>query len=150
MRPHFFLLLTALLFKGTPALAQACQPQELIEACKMDLEPYSYSNSRSVMTDKAASREISVTLLSEEKYRLVFNVTRLPEEAVVRIYDGPQEDSGRDLLMSSKDVPANHDRFVYEPPQKVGEEIYVSYEIPDVDRMSCFTFVVGYKLSYKD
>lgn len=99
------------------------------------------------MTKKAASREISVTLLSDEDYRLVFNISRLPEGSTVKLYDGPEKDSGRDLLMSSKDVPPDRERFLYEPRQTNSGTIYISYDIPDRDKVSCFTFVLGYRLS---
>lgn len=151
MRFLFFFLLLPFFFQSTPSAAQACQPQKLIDACKKELDPYSYSNSRSVMTKKAASREISVSLLSGEKYRLVFNVARLPKNAVIKVYDSSKEESNRDLLMSSKDIPQDHERFIYEPPEKeVGGDIYISYQIPDVEQISCFTFAIGYKLSFTD
>ncbi len=100
------------------------------------------------MTEKAASREIPVTLLSGESYRLVFNIAQLPNDAVIRIYDGPKDKEGRDLLMSSMDVPPQRSRFIYGPPNKEGGDLYISYEIPNPKAQACFTFVVGYKLSY--
>lgn len=153
MRVLFTILIGICFFliKAPDAAAQGCRPKKLIEACKEELPPYSYSDSRTVITKKASSREISVTLLSGESYRLVFNLSKLPDGAVINIYDAKKGERGRDLLKSSKDFPGESSFFVYDPPNKdEGRDIYVSYDIPEPEGMTCFSFVVGYNLSYLD
>lgn len=145
--PFFFLLPFFFLPYSVEAQGD-CDPKTLIEECKGELPPYSYSNSRTIMTKRGASREISVSLLSGEKYRMVFNVSHLPEEAVIEIYDGPGEKSGRDLLMSSEDLPDDQNFFLYDHPNEDGGDLYVQYDIPPPTDQSCFTFVVGYQLTF--
>ena len=145
LTPFLFLLLG---LNASVAPDDPCDPEELVKPCKKELHPYSYSNSRSIIAQDDASREISVTLLENEEYRLVFNMRKLPDDAVIRIYDGPKEESGRDLLKSSRDIPGGRSVFIYDPINESGEDIYISYQIPDTEERSCFAFVVGYKLSF--
>ncbi|MFB6259012.1 MAG: hypothetical protein ABEH38_09980 [Flavobacteriales bacterium] len=120
----------------------------MIEGCKRELPPYTYSNSRSIMTDESAEGEISVSLMEGEQYRLVFNIAHIPKDAVIKIYEDPKKKEDRDLLKTTEDIPSSHRRFIYEPPSKDGGDIYVSYRIPDIDQKACFSFVVGYKLGF--
>lgn len=143
-----FLLLPFFLLPYSGEAQGDCDPKTLIEESKEELSPYSYSNSRTIMTKRGTSREISVSLLSGEKYRMVFNVSHLPKEAVIEIYDGPEEKSGRDLLMSSEDVPEDQDLFLYDHPNEDGGDLYVQYDIPSPTDQSCFTFVVSYQLTF--
>lgn len=152
MRPFKLSFLSSLLLFTLAASElpeRKCDPEALIEQCKEELPPYSYSNSRNVMTRKEASNEIPVKLLDGEQYRLVFNISELPDEAVIRIYDGA-EGTNRDLLKSSRDVPPGRDLFVFDPRNEDGGTIHISYEIPEPEERTCFAFVVGYKLSYLD
>ena len=147
--PALFLFLLPLLSFPDGANAQReCEPRTLIEDCKKELSPYSYSNSRTIMTRRGTSREISVSLLSGEKYRLVFNVSELPPDALIEVYDGPSEEEGRELLMTSKDIPTDQELFIYDHPAEGGGDLYVSYDIPNPAEQSCFTFVVGYQLTF--
>lgn len=149
MRPILWTILFAapLLFGSFDKSDSFCDPEELIQECKENLPPYSYSNSRTFMSKKGTSREIPVKLLRGEEYRLVFNVRKLPSDALIEVYDGP-EGSNRDLLMSSENFPKDRERLIFEPEKKDGDELYVSYEIPPTSDRTCFTFVVGYRLTF--
>lgn len=150
-RIHPILLLCILpFFVATESPKDPCDPETLIKACEEELHPYTYSNSRTILTQEGASNEIPVTLMEGEQYRLVFNMEQLPDDAVIRVYDGPAKDKRRDLLQSSQDVPKSRSLFVYDPIDQGGQDIYISYEIPSREEQSCFAFVVGYKLSFAD
>jgi hypothetical protein len=142
------LLLLPFLGANVPSPDRPCDPKALIEGCKKELPPYSYSSSRRIITHTRASNEISVTLLKGEEYRLVFHKEHLPDGSVIRIYDGPEEESGRSLLKSSMDTPRDRKTFVFDPRNEDGEDIYISYDIPEPEGQACFAFVVGYKLSF--
>lgn len=149
MRPILYVLILPvfLLLGNSERARKQCDPETLIQECKQDLPPYSYSSSRTFMSKKGVSREISVNLLKGEEYRFVFNVKGLPKDAVIEVHDGA-EGKNRKLLMSSKNIPSERERFIYEPKKGDGSELFISYEIPQTTDMVCFSFVVGYRLTF--
>ena len=128
-----------------------CDPEHLLERCKEKLGVYRYSSARTVVTRKYADRDMNISLLSNEDYRMIFYTKELPLGSEIRIYDRSRRDIGRNLLVEWVKTGKGWDFFIFDMVCEESGSVHLDYKIPEADRNSCFSFLLGYKLHlFKD
>lgn len=109
------------------------------------LSPYHYSMSIISDAEELDDEEIEIPLLKGELYKLVFNTSKISDNVSVEIFDGPEEDTKRDILFNSNENTTKI--FTYEP--KKSKTLYLNYrEKENVQSSGCVALIIGYQLNF--
>lgn len=133
---------------STAAFAQNadCDVKEIKKQAIDKLSPYHYSMSIISDGEDIRGEEIEIPLLKGEQYKLVFNTSAFSENVIVEIFDGPEEDSKREMLFNSEDN--SNKLFSYEP--KKSKTLYLNYrENEELENSNgCVALIIGYQLNF--
>jgi hypothetical protein len=149
----FFISLIAFAFTNQQddGIEDTCDSTEIKKKCKEALKPdFQYDASKATkftFRNKKQFKELEVPLYIGEKYRFVFNTEGLPQPVDIEIYDKKYESKKRDLLFSSRNLPADTKEFSFEPEKS--KTVYIDYIVPPTDdtlKKGCVVFALGYKI----
>lgn len=153
MKKTFFLSLIGLLFAYAFAPVQTADPVDknaLTASCRKKMEPYKYDSqkfTRINFTKKTQQLEVEVPVFVGEKYRVVFNMTAMPEHPPIgiNIYTKSKDSGKRDAIFTNKDVPAGTKELVFDAPRL--RKMFIDYDVPATDSTlsGYILFMVGYK-----
>lgn len=143
-----YLLVFTLFLITTSAFAPpgGCDPTHLLDRCMEKLGSFQYSGARVVITKQAADREVAISLLSGEDYRLIFYTKELPVGTEIKIFDKSRRESKRKLLADWVKTSKGWNYFLFDLQSKKSASVYFDYKIPKAERKSCLGFLLGYKL----
>lgn len=153
MKKTFFLSLIGLLFAYAFApvqLSDTVDKNALTASCRKKMEPYKYDSqkfTRINFTKKTQQLEVEVPVFVGEKYRVVFNLTAMPEHPPIgiNIYTKSKDSGKRDAIFTNKDVPAGTKELVFDAPRL--RKLFIDYDVPASDSTlsGYILFMVGYK-----
>lgn len=155
MKKTFFISFIGLLFTYafTPIqTADNVDKNALTTSCRKKMEPYKYDSqkfTRINYTKKVQQLEVEVPVFVGEKYRVVFNLTAMPNNAPIgiNIYTKSKESGKREPIFSNKDVPADQKELVFDAPRL--RKLFIDYDVPadsaDQKLSGYIVFMVGYK-----
>ena len=107
---YIILLISVFAFSFYQEEPVACDPKNLKDKAKSQLDPYEYDSGKITKlkhTGKEQVKEIEIPMFIGEKYRLAFNLVALKKNVEISIYNKDKESKNRKLLYS------NNDFFIY-------------------------------------
>ncbi len=157
MKKTLFLSFIGLLFAYAFTPAQTTDNVDknaLTASCKKKMEPFKYDSqkfTRINFTGKTQQLEVEVPVFVGEKYRIVFNLTALPEHppVAINVYTKSKDSGKREAIFSNKDVPADTKELVFDAPRL--RKLFIDYDVPAITdststpKTGYILFMVGYK-----
>ena len=108
-----------------------------------------YDNSRSteIKTNDLVYKEAyQINLFKGVVYKLVFDVTKMPEDVVIKLHDiGNKRGAGKYELVFSSENETRSEKGTYEVTMEFPlKKMQVSYEVPENTKPGCISFILGY------
>ena len=142
----FYIITSTFLFLSVSVAAQ-CKVKPIVKHCMPSLAPYqydSYAVKEITYTARTKKEVVEFSVYSDEKYKLVFGKTELPQELNITIYEMDGSKKGKKIVFF--DESGIKDNFVCSfNPTKTGT-YYIEYEIPPATapkQKGCMVVLIG-------
>ena len=146
-KTYLILLATVFVFSFFQVAPVECNPKDLKEKAKDNLDPFQYDTgkiTRLKHTAKDQIKEVEIPMFIGEKYRLSFNLEALKKTLEINIYNKAKDNKNRKLLYSNKDKFEKEFTVDFSRMRHV----FVDYSIPagtNGEDLGCAVFVLGYR-----
>ena len=129
-----------------------CTSEEIKDITRKKLDDFTYDTYRShdfYFNLQKKFTEYEVPLFSYFNYRFLFNISNLPEDVYIEIYNKPYNAKTRKLIFSSRDLKTKPEVIAFttsEPYRK----LYVDYSVlpsRGENKYGCLLMMIGYKIA---
>lgn len=124
-----------------------CNIRAMGDSCRPYLRPFLYESVNALhlpIKKDAQEKEINFPTFSGQRYRLIINISAMPQGTTVIVYDRDNRHKNRKPLYSAGDAAHRISTFDTDPK---GNRLYIDYEIPPSGQPTsgCAVIMFGYE-----
>lgn len=125
-----------------------CNIRAMGDSCRPYLRPFLYESVNALhlpIKKEAQEKEVNFPTFSGQRYRLIINISAMPQGTTVIVYDKDNRHKNRKVLYSAGDAAHRISTFDTDPK---GDRLYIDYEIPPNSgppTSGCAVIMFGYE-----